>query len=98
MVIDKMKRFHIALVVHDLEKTVNDYNQRLGAEADVVVPGEYALWRTETLNFSVRVDLKDQPGTLRHVGWEDSSASAFTEEKDTNGLVWESFSAELQME
>jgi hypothetical protein len=53
------------------------------------------LWRTETLNFSIRRS-KEAPGTLRHVGWEDPTATTFKKETDVNGIVWEKFSAELQ--
>jgi len=40
-----------------------------GCEPAKLVAGEYALWRTETLNFSIR-RAKETPATLRHVGWE----------------------------
>lgn len=62
----------------------------------LVVPGEYALWRTETLNFSVRQDSTCPPGTLRHLGWEDDDAPTFTAATDCNGLLWEQFAAHHQ--
>jgi len=87
-----MKRFHIALAVNDLEASIADYDLRLGQSADVIVPGQYAMWRTDLLNFSIN----QQPGCggqLRHVGFEDDGAQGFTSETDVNGLAWELFSA-----
>ncbi len=93
-----MKKFHVAIATHDIEATVADYSQRLGCMPCVVVPGEYALWRSESLNVSVRQDVSCQPGELRHLGWEDPEAESFSEDKDVNGIVWEQFSAQLQAE
>lgn len=90
------KRFHIALGVKDVNDSVREYSARLGCAPAVHVLDEYALWRTETLNFSIR-RAPDASG-LRHLGWEDSDASAFSEETDVNGLVWERFTAEQQRE
>ena len=91
-----MNKFHIAITTKDLEATITDYSKRLGSEPTVVVPNEYALWRTESLNFSVRCDANCQPGEMRHLGWEDASSEEFNEEKDVNGIVWERFTAEQQ--
>jgi len=91
-----MKRFHIAIATHDIDATVTDYSHRLGAAPCVVIPGEYALWRTDRLNFSVRQVPQGQPGELRHLGWEDDAAAAFTTDIDCNGLLWESFAAHHQ--
>ncbi len=93
-----MKRFHIALSTSDLPTSVQDYTARLGSEPEIVVKNQYALWRTDSLNFSLRVDTTQPAGELRHLGWEDSSTSSFTEEVDVNGIVWEYFSAEKQLE
>ena len=87
-----MKRFHIALAVHDLDASIAEYNRRLGHPADVVIPGQYAMWRTELLNFSIN----QQPGyggQLRHVGFEVDGVEGFSSETDINGLAWELFSA-----
>lgn len=92
-----MKRFHLALSVADVEQSIAEYTDKLSARPEVVVPGEYALWRTAFLNFSIRRS-GDRPGTLRHVGWEDSDAVGFEVEQDGNGLAWERFSAEAQAE
>lgn len=89
-----MKRFHLALSVEDIQTSIDDYTRRLGCEPCVVIDGEYALWRTDTLNVSIR--RTDEPSGLRHLGWEDPSAESFSAEPDTNGIVWERFSAELQ--
>ena len=91
-----MKRLHIAISTQDIAATVQDYTQRLGAEPVVVVPGDYALWRTDSLNFSVRQDLVCASGTLRHFGWEDDAATTFTTDTDCNGLLWEHFAAHHQ--
>lgn len=93
-----MNRFHIAIATDNIEKSVADYSERFRVPPCVVVPGEYALWRTEGLNFSVRRDASRNPGTLRHLGWEDATASEFTQDTDVNGVVWERFSAPLQAE
>lgn len=92
-----MRRIHIALSVEDIEASVVDYTQRLQCEPCVVVPNEYALWRTDGVNFSIR---RSQPGAekLRHLGWEDSSAKEFTQSQDINGIVWENFTASQQDE
>ena len=87
-------RIHIALSVSNVEASVIDYSQRLKAEPCAVVSGQYALWRTKNVNFSIRQ--AEPPGVLRHLGFEDSTASEFTEETDCNGLTWERFSAQQQ--
>jgi catechol 2,3-dioxygenase-like lactoylglutathione lyase family enzyme len=92
-----MKRFHIALAVADVAESVVDYSRRLAMEPVVVVPGEYALWRTDTLNFSIR-PTRDRPGSLRHVGWEDAAAPGFARQQDVNGLTWEHFCPAAQAE
>ena len=91
-----MKKFHIAISTNNIEETIKDYSARLEAEPCSVVEGEYALWRTETLNVSIRKDDNCSPGSLRHLGWEDPNTSNFIEETDFNGLVWEKFTAEQQ--
>jgi len=93
-----MKKLHIALATRDLTATIDDYSARLGTPPCSVVPGEYALWRTDSLNLSVRHDPGCAPGSLRHLGWEDSAAPAFSEETDVNGITWERFSATQQAE
>jgi len=90
-----MKRFHIALGVADVQASIEDYSQRLGCRPSVVVSGEYALWRTSSLNLSIR-RTTEQAGALRHLGWEDPSAQEFTAEKDVNGILWEHFSSQQQ--
>ena len=91
-----MKKFHLAIATDNLSATIADYTQRLSAEPCVVVENEYALWRTETLNISVRRDSSCPVGTVRHVGWEDTAATEFSAETDVNGLLWEKFSAPVQ--
>lgn len=91
------KKFHIAIATHDIEASVQDYSRRLAARPDVVVPGAYALWRTATLNISVRQAPDCQPGELRHVGWEDEAATEFSTDIDCNGILWETFAAAHQI-
>lgn len=90
-----MKRFHLALAVTDVEATIPDYSKRLGTAPTVVVPGRYALWRTPTLNLSIR-HMYGEGGVVRHLGWEDSNAETLSVEHDVNGLIWERFSARDQ--
>ena len=78
-----MKKLHIAISTDRIEETVKDYSARLGSEPCSYVSNEYALWRTESLNVSVRQDSTCTPGKLRHLGWE-------------NGITWERFSAQQQ--
>jgi hypothetical protein len=92
-----MKKFHIAISTDKIAATIADYSTRLGREPCVVVPDEYALWRTEQLNFSVRQDNTHSPGHLRHLGWEDAAVTEFTQDRDVNGVVWEHFNAQNQM-
>lgn len=87
-----MRRFHIAICVEDLESSIDDYTNRIGARPTLVVPGRYALWRTGELNLSIR-QMPGNGGQLRHVGWEDPAADTLSVEHDVNGLVWERFSA-----
>ena len=87
---------HVAISTEDIDRTVEDYSQRLGCDPCVVVPGEYALWRSDAVNLSVRRDTTVPPGSLRHLGWEDSAANEFSTDTDVNGIVWEHFSAAQQ--
>ena len=90
-----MKRFHIALAVANLDNSIADYSLRLGDEPTVVVSDKYAMWRTDTLNFSIN-QIPDRAGQLRHVGFEDESVQGFSSDYDTNGLEWELFSPQAQ--
>jgi hypothetical protein len=90
-------KFHLAISVEQLDASIEEYSRRLGCEPCAIVPNEYALWRTATLNFSIR-RTEDKPGTLRHLGWEDESAEALTEETDINGIVWERFAPHHQQQ
>ena len=83
-----MRKLHLALATHDIAATVADYTTRLECVPEVVVPGVYALWRTASLNLSVRFDKQCAPGELRHLGWEDAVARVFSSEKDVNGILW----------
>jgi len=91
-----VRKLHLAISTADVAKSVEDYSRRLACEPCVVVPGEYALWRTNTINFSVRLNSAIASGSLRHLGWEDLGAEEFSFDTDVNGIVWENFSAEQQ--
>jgi len=60
-----MKRFHIAIGVTDISRSVDDYTRRLGCSPSVLVPDEYALWRTPRINLSI--SRTGEAGTLRHL-------------------------------
>lgn len=92
-----MKRFHIALAVKDLGTSIDDYSKRLGQEPNAVVPGKYAMWRTDLLNFSIN-EMPERTGELRHIGFEDDDAQGFSSIPDVNGIEWELFSAKDQDE
>ena len=91
-----MKKLHIAIATDNIEESIKDYSTRLGMELCSFIPNEYVLWRTQSLNVSVRQDLTCKTGELRHLGWEDSSASEFSQDTDVNGIVWERFNAQQQ--
>jgi len=93
-----VKKFHIAISTDNIDQTVSDYSNRLGSEPCTFIPGEYALWRTDSLNVSIRKDCLAKPGSLRHMGWEDSEATEFAQSTDVNGIVWERFNADHQAE
>ena len=88
-----MKKIHIALSTSDIEASVADYSDRLGCLPTLVIDDQYALWRTDTVNMSIRKDLSVPNGQLRHLGWEDSKASEFSKSIDVNGITWERFTA-----
>ena len=91
-----LKKLHLALSTNNVEESVKDYSVRLGIQPCAVIQNEYALWRTESLNVSISHDPQCKGGVLRHLGWEDPSASKFSHETDVNGIVWERFTAEQQ--
>lgn len=93
-----MRKLHLAIATDDIKATVADYTARLGEPPCLVIANAYALWRTASLNLSIRHDPASQPGTLRHMGWEDSEASEFSQAVDVNGIVWEHFAAHHQAE
>jgi len=90
-----MKKIHIALAVIDFDASLQEYTARLGVPACCTVDATYALWRTDQVNLSVSVKPTDA-GHLRHLGFEDASAAAMTEETDSNGIVWERFTEQQQ--
>lgn len=91
-----MKRIHIAISTTNIQASVAEYTKRLGAKPVAYIANEYALWRTNEVNLSIRKDRKVAPGTLRHLGFEDPDATGFSAEKDGNGILWERFNAQAQ--
>ena len=91
-----MKKFHIAIGVFNIEQSIVDYSARLGQQPQIVIDEEYALWRTDILNFSIR-KIKENNGIIRHLGWEDSTAEKFSSETDINGIIWENFNEDEQI-
>jgi hypothetical protein len=91
-----MKKIHIAIATNDIHETVKDYSTRLGFGPCLVIPNEYALWRNQSINYSIRQEPGCAPGELRHLGWEDPEANDFTASRDANGILWENFSAQQQ--
>jgi len=91
-----MKRFHLAIAVEDFGASLEAYSRRLSAAPELLVPGRFALWRTELLNVTISCK-PGQAAGLRHVGFEDVSVSTPYEERDLNGIIWEYFSADAQM-
>jgi hypothetical protein len=63
-----MKRFHLALGVSDVEASVDDYSQRLGCRSGLLIPGKYALWRTDAVNLSIR-KVGHEAGGARRGHW-----------------------------
>ena len=90
-----MKRFHISLAVRSLDVSIADYTVRLGQTPHAVVPGKYAMWRTDLLNFSIN-QMPERAGQLRHVGFEDDAVQGYSSTIDANGIEWESFSQQEQ--
>jgi len=90
-----LRRFHIAIAVADLAASIEDYRRRLGVPPTAVVPGKYALFRTEQLNFSIN-EMPARAGQLRHLGFEDDAARDFSSDHDVNGIEWELFSPAAQ--
>jgi hypothetical protein len=88
-------KVHLSVSVKNLAESVVEYERLLGAPAVLVIPGEYALWRTSVLNFSIR-QTDQNVGSVRHVGFERDDAENFVEYRDLNGLVWETFTQEQQ--
>ena len=91
-----MNKLHIAIATNKIDETIKDYTARVGVAPCLSVLNEYALWRTESLNLSVRQDVSCKPGELRHLDWEDSFAQEFSKDTDVNGIVWERFSVQQQ--
>ena len=91
-----IKKLHIAISTNKINETINDYTIRLSVEPCLCVPNEYALWRTDSLNVSIRQDSSCTLGYFRHLGWEDDSAEEFSQDIDVNGIIWEYFNAQQQ--
>lgn len=83
-------KVHIAISVSDISQSINQYTIFLKKPPVLVVPKEYALWRTKELNLSLR-KTNDTSGKIRHLGFEDDSFSSFDTFTDRDGVLWETF-------
>jgi hypothetical protein len=93
----QLMKTHLAIAVSDIAASVAEYTTMLAQEPDLVIDGQYALWRTASLNLSIR-KTGQNAGTVRHVGFERDDAESFTVLTDSNGLVWETFNKHHQAE
>lgn len=93
-----MKKFHIALAVSNIPTSVQEYSQRLGQAPDLIIPGHHALWRTPTINLSIRTSSTAQAQPLRHLGWEMKETDRLSVEVDCNGIAWECFTAQQHVQ
>lgn len=90
------KRVHVALGVPDLHRSIEDYRRILGLSPELVIPGTYALFRTDELNLSLRVE--DGTPRVRHLGFEDDEAGEFSVVTDSCGFEWERFTRQNQLD
>lgn len=90
-------RVHVAIAVDDVEGSIDEYSELTGVEPELVIEGEYALWRTSVLNLAVR-HVPGAAGAVRHLGFELEGPDSFRERIDRNGLVWETFSYVAQLD
>jgi hypothetical protein len=90
-------KVHLAIAVESLERSIAEYTKLLGVAPALVIPGQYALWRNDLLNLSIRCS-GESKGTVRHVGFERDDATKFEEYRDCNGLLWETFNKHHQAE
>ena len=61
------------------------------------IPETYALFRTDTLNLSLRVEASTA-GRVRHLGFEDVNSPGFTLLQDPDGISIEQFSLQAQLD
>lgn len=90
-----MERVHIAIGVSSLSESISFYEKKFSVSPELIIPHEYALFKTETMNISLRVVPENQIG-VRHVGVESMRFDSFTAEKDPSGVLWESFNEQAQ--
>ena len=91
------KKLHLALGVKDIGESVKDYSKRLGCDPVVKIDNQYALFRTDTLNLSIR-RVDDSKLGLRHLGFESEEYSSFQTDTDCNGILWETFPKQAQID
>ena len=48
-----------------MEASAEDHSQRLGCRPDLLIPGKYALWRTDAVNLSIREMGHEESGLAR---------------------------------
>lgn len=88
-------KIHIAISVKDIKTSIKEYNNFLNCSPVLIIADEYALYRTKELNLSLR-KTKDEPGVVRHLGFESDKHKGFSTFTDSNGVLWELFDKETQ--
>ena len=61
----------MTLYLAAVESSADDYSQRLGCRPDLLIPGKYALWRTDAVNLSIRKVGHEEGGVRREHGSGD---------------------------
>ena len=92
-----MKRLHLALGVKDIDESIKDYSKRLSCDPVVKIDNQYALFRTDTLNLSIR-KVDDSKLGLRHLGFESEEYGSFQSDTDCNDILWETFPQQAQID
>ena len=90
-------KIHLAVSTKNISESIVEYTEILGCSPDLIINNEYALWRTDNLNLSIRKS-DENAGVVRHVGFEDDRFEKFEIKTDKNGLTWEYFNKFHQAE
>jgi len=72
-----MKRFHVHVGVHDLERSVRFYSALFAAQP-AVLKGDYAKWQIEDPRISFAISTRPEKG-VDHLGFQAESAAELEE-------------------